>query len=156
MKSQNGITLMILVITIIAMSIIVGTISYNSINSFRMNAYYNMCADIELLDEKIALYYLEHKEEEESLPITDEFIEISDFEAYSEATVNHNPNNDSSGKLYKIDLSQLENLTLTSTKYYIDKQSHTIYTSHGKKVDGTVYYTVPLDYKQVNRNDYKQ
>lgn len=150
MKSQNGITLMILVITIIAMSIIVGTISYNSINSFRMNAYYNMCADIELLDEKIALYYLENK----TLPImeVEETKEIK--ESMEEGNVNYNPNN--SGKLYLINLSELSNLSLTNSEYYIDEQSHTIYTSHGKKVDGTVYYTVPLDYKQVNLNDYKQ
>lgn len=149
MKSQKGITLMILVITIIVMSIIVGTLSYNSINSFRMNAYYNMCADIELLDEKIALYYLEHK----TLPIIkEEPKEIK--ESMEEGNVNYNPNN--SGTLYLIDLSKLSNLSLTNSEYYIDEQSHTIYSSYGKKVGENIYFTVPLDYKQVNLNDYKQ
>lgn len=148
MKSQNGITLMILVITIIAMSIIVGTISYHSINSFRINAYYNMCADIEVLDEKIALYYLKHG----TLPvITEQPKEIE--ESMEEGNVNYNPNN--SGTLYLIDLGKLKNLSLTNSEYYIDEQSHTIYSSYGKKVDDTTYFTVPLDYKRVNLNNYK-
>lgn len=155
MKNEKGITLMILVVTVIVMSIIVGTISYYSVSSFRINAYYNMCADIELLDEKIALYYLEHKDDENSLPITEETIPISELEGWREGNVNDNPNNDNSGTLYKIDLSKLENLTLTSTEYYIDKTSHTIYSSRGKKVGDEIYHTVPLNYKEVNLSLYK-
>ena len=50
MKNQKGITLMILVVTIIIMSIIVGSISFSSSSSFKMKGYYDMCSDIELLD----------------------------------------------------------------------------------------------------------
>ena len=46
MKNQKGVTLMILVVTVIAMSLIFGAISYNSVTSYRLNAYYLMCSDI--------------------------------------------------------------------------------------------------------------
>lgn len=72
MKNQKGITLMLLVTTVIMMALIFGAITYNSVNSYKLNSYYTMCADIELLDEKIALYYLEHK----ALPITNEYVEL--------------------------------------------------------------------------------
>lgn len=63
MKNQKGITLMLLVFTVLIMTIILGTISYNSLSAIKLRNYYNMCSDIELLEEKIALYYLEHRED---------------------------------------------------------------------------------------------
>lgn len=145
MKNQKGVTLMILVITVIMLSIILGTITYNSVSSYRLNMYYMMCSDIELLDEKIALYYLENKEipiiEGVYLPIADL---ISD---YQEGNVNYNPNN--SGNLYQIDLTKLNNLTLKNSIYYIDEQSHTIYASNGRKIGDNIYYTVPIPYQKV-------
>ena len=130
--------------------LIFGAISYHSVTSYRLNAYYMMCTDIELLDEKIALYYLKNKTlpiiESESQSIT------SLIENYNENNVNYNPNN--SGNLYKIDLSQLENLSLQKTDYYIDEQSHTIYASSGRKLEEDTYYTVPIDYREVDLNLY--
>lgn len=148
MKNQKGVTLMILVVTIVIMAIIVGGISYSSIESFKMNAYYDMCTDIELLDEKIALYYIENKD----LPIVTSNVKNIDelVPNYAEGNVNYNPNN--SGTLYKIDLSKLENLSLKSTDYYMDETSHTIYSPRGIQVEEKTYYTVPLDYQKVDLN----
>lgn len=158
MKSQKGITLMLLVTTVIMMGLIFGAITYNSVNSYKLNSYYTMCADIELLDEKIALYYLEHKK----LPITNEYIEINRteenkglIENYNESNVNYNPNNSDSGRLYVIDLSQLDNLSLQRTEYYIDEQSHTIYAGKGRKIGEETYYTVPTKYQEVNLTNYQ-
>lgn len=152
MKNQKGITMMILVTTVIMISLIFGAISYNSVSSYRLNAYYLMCADIELLNEKIALYYLENKQ----LPITNDYIEINKLiENYAEGNVNYNPNNSEEGMLFKIDFSQLENLSLQKTNYYIDPQSHTIYTSSGKKMWDDIYYTVPMQYKKVDLGLYR-
>lgn len=148
MKNQKGITLMVLVITIVVMALIAGSISYNSISSYRLNAYYAMCSDIELLDEKIALYYLENK----SLPIEGQMKTIDSL-ITDMSNVNYNPNN--SGMLYKIDLTQLDNLTLQITDYYIDEQSHTIYAARGKKIGDEIYYTVPTNYQEVNLEKYR-
>lgn len=152
MKNQKGITLMLLVATLAIMAIIIGTLSYNSIAGLRLKLYYDMCADIELLDEKVALYYLENK----SLPTTDKTIEIGELITdYGENNVNYNPNN--SGKLYLIDLSKMENLSLNNPQYefYIDEQSHTIYFTRGIALDGYTYYTVPLDYEEVVLSNYR-
>ena len=67
MKNQNGVTVVLPVLTVLIMIIILGTITYTSKSSFQMNQYYRMCSDIELLDEKIALYYLEHESEKTNL-----------------------------------------------------------------------------------------
>lgn len=151
MKNEKGVTLFILVLTIVVIAIITGTISYSSISRIKMRAYYNMCADIELLDEKIALYYLQNK----VLPVSEEVKQIKELiPEYSASNVNYNPNN--KGTLYKIDFSKLDNLSLNYTDYYIDEQSHTIYTSHGIDVtENDTYYTVPLDYKEVNLDSYR-
>lgn len=151
MKNQKGITLMILVSTVIILALIIGTIGFNSMSSVKMQAYYNMYADIELLDEKIAIYYLENNklpiDETDTQNITDL---ISD---YNLSNVNYNPNN--SGTLYKINLDYLQNLSLNYNDYYIDEQSHTIYFGDNIEIDGVKYYTVPIDYQEVNLNLYQ-
>lgn len=151
MKNQKGITLMIVIITIIIMVMITGTIAYNSSSNLAMRLYYNMCSDIELLDEKIAIYYLKNKDKTdilEQLPILDDSISINKLIAdYDSDNVNYNPNN--SNTLYKIDLNKLENLSLNYTNYYIDSVSHTIYFADGINVDDTFYYTVPVNYTEI-------
>ena len=151
MKNQKGVTLMLLVATVAIMSIILGTISYSSISALRMKLYYDMCADIELLDEKIALYYLKKKE----LPIQEEEIEIKSLiPSYDENNENFNPNN--SGVLSKINFGELDNLSLNNSQdYYIDKKSHTIYFSRGIEMDGYTYYTIPLEYQEVDLQKYR-
>lgn len=150
MRNQNGVTVTALVAAVITIAIIIGSISYNSMSSLEMKLYYNMCADIEILDEKIAIYYLENKE----LPVkTSETKNVTELiEGYSSANVNYNPNN--SGILYKIDLGKLDNLSLNYTDYYIDNQSHTIYFLNGINIEGELYYTTPIDYQKVDLSLY--
>lgn len=155
MKNQSGVTLTILVITIIIMALIAGSLSYNSVSSVKMGTYYNMISDIELLDQKVALYYVEHNE----LPITSESQKLKNIigSDYT-GTVNDNPNNSQNADnetVYKIDISLLGNLSLNSTEYYIDKTSHTIYSSKGIDIDGEVYFCKPLNYEKVNLSLYR-
>ena len=146
MKKQSGVTLTILAATVVVMASIIGTISFNSLSSFRMNEYYNMRSDIELLDEKIAIYFLSENE----LPIIeDDKRDINSvIENYNSSNINYNPNN--SGELYRIDLNQMHNLSLKNDDYYIDKISHTIYKINGIKIDDTKYHTVPYNYSLIN------
>ena len=148
MRSQRGVTITILVTTVVIMAVIVTAVVYNSLNSVKMNKYYDMYSDIELLDEKIALYYLQNNN---NLPVKVNTKTITNLiDDYDLNNVNYNPNN--SGNLKEIDLSKLKNITLSdkSATYYIDEKSHTIYSSHGIEVENKVYYTVPLDYQEVN------
>lgn len=153
MKNQKGITMVVLIATVVVMAIIVGTVSYNSINSVKTQVYYNMCSDIELLDEKIALYYIEHMSDTENfgLPINKTVtLDAKNVGAMDSENVNYNPNN--KGNLYQIDVTKLDNLTLnySASKYYIDSQSHTIYFSDGVEFGDETYYTVPVDYQDVS------
>ena len=136
MRNQKGITLVLLAATVLIMITILGTITYTSLDNFKIDQYYKMCADIELLDGKISLYYLKHKDDESEnfgLPIDNNKIRAnSEFESIvtTEDNANYNPNN--IGELYKIDLSKLQNLTLNHDgDFFIDKQSHTVYYSQG-------------------------
>lgn len=75
------------------------------------------------------------------------------IENYDENNVNYNPNNN--GRLFIIDLSKLDNLSLQRTDYYIDEQSHTIYSAKGRKIGDETYYTIPTEYKEVNLTNYQ-
>ena len=139
------------------MIIILGTITYTSLDNFKLDQYYKMCADIELLDGKVTLYYLEHKNDEAinfGLPIDDNKVRASsELETIvtTEENVNYNPNN--CGELYKIDFDKLDNLTLNHTgDFFVDKQSHTVYYSTGYEIDGDTYYTIPKEYKVSDAN----
>lgn len=166
MRNQKGITLLLLVATVLIMIIILGTITYTSMDSFKMDQYYKMCADIELLDGKVALYYLNHKDDvgdtNGGLPI-DKSQEASDDikkAATTSGNVNYNPNNNN--KFYKIDLSKLENLTLNHNgDFYINEKSHTIYYSIGYELDDyelddNVYYTIKKDYQKSDADSIKE
>lgn len=150
MKSQKGVTLMILMATVVIMAIVAGTINYNTKSAVKTNEYYSMCADIELLDEKIALYYLQNN----SLPITGEPIGLENI-CNDEAVRKENENPNNSNKIYRIDIGKLDNLSLTNSEYFIDEQSHTIYYLYGVTFDNYTYYTVPLDYQKVELSNYQ-
>ena len=151
MKNQKGVTLMILVFTVAIMAIILATISYSSISTYKMNIYNSRRSDIELLDEKIALYYLENN----TIPVVSgDTKDINDLiEGYNDQNINYNPNNNET--LCKIDLSLLDNLTLKYQNYYIDEQSHTIYFETGVVIGDEIYHTLPADYQNVDLSLYK-
>ena len=89
-NSNKGITLVSLVVSIIIL-LILSTISIQVIRSSNnISPYNNMVADINLLEDKISVYYNKYGE----IPKTSEEIEIEGI------------------KYYKIDLSKLENVTL--------------------------------------------
>lgn len=54
-----------------------------------------------------------------------------------------------------IDLSKLDNLSLQRTDYYIDEQSHTIYSAKGRKIGDETYYTIPTKYQAINLTNYQ-
>lgn len=95
-KSKKGITLVALVITIVILLILASTVVYNLNNSNKVVAYDNMVADIELLEDKILIYFNKYTE----IPKTSRSIKINN--------VNY----------YEIDLSKLENVTLNFGSEY--------------------------------------
>lgn len=145
MKKNKGITLISLVITIIIMLIISGTIIVQGINNFKiqnMNKLYN---DLELLNDKITIYYAKYG----TIPVKGEFTGSQDFKTEK------NPNDNEI--YYVIDLDKLENLTLNNRianegddVYIINDETHTIYYPKGLEIDGIIYYCIDNNYTQIN------
>lgn len=103
LKSEKGITLVALVITIVILLILTGVTITGINTSNNIVPYNNMIADITLLEEKISMYYNKYGE----IPILQDGIERQiDAETY-----------------YEIDLSKLQGITLNyGTKYNGDEE----------------------------------
>ena len=117
MKKRNIYSLIIL----ISIFLIILVILINSIKStIELNELSNMFKDIDVLEDKIAMYYLNNG----IIPIKSK---IEDF------TNSVNPNDNSN--YYEIDLDKLEDIDLYYGKryknekdiYIINEESHTIY-----------------------------
>ena len=107
-KNEKGVTMIAIVITIIILLIIVATVSFSSKNGIDMKKMNNMYTDIILLEDKVALYYLEHG----IIPAKGAALlpdEIPD------EIKTYNPNDNEN--YYKLDLDLLENVDLN---YAID------------------------------------
>lgn len=145
LKNKIAVFFYVIVLLIFLISIIVYV--NNGIKISRLN---NMYKDIEILDEKIALYYLDN----ENLPITNN--KINDFKENST-----NPNDNDT--YYEIDLNKLENLQLSfgneilskKDKYIINEQSHTVYYYDGIEYNGKKIYTKQVEYKFVELENYE-
>ena len=99
-KSNKGITIIGLVITVILLLILTGAAIYN-VNLSNNKSYYNkMVADINLLNDKILVYYNKYNE----IPKTDRSIKINEV------------------TYWEIDLSKLDNITLNYGKGYRRKR----------------------------------
>lgn len=124
MKSQKGITMVSLVITIIILLILSGTAIYNMNLSNGAARYNNMVADITLLEDKILVYYNKYGE----TPKLENGITRDSY--------------------YEIDLSKLENITLNyGTKYngdnndvYLVNDNLEVYYLKGVEKAGEIYH----------------
>ena len=139
----------VLTICVIIMFIIFVEITVYMSESIKISELNNMYKDINILENKIALYYLDYG----NLPIIQE--KRIEFE---ENSVNSNDNE----IYYEIDLNKLENLNLffgdkkigEKDIYIINEQSHTIYYLAGYEYKGEMIYTKNLDYKYVDLEKY--
>ena len=100
LKRNRGITLVALVITIILLLILTGTIIYNVDLSNSKLYYDKMVADINLLNDKILVYYNKYNE----ITKPDRSIKINEV------------------TYWEIDLSKLDNITLNYGKGYRRKR----------------------------------
>ena len=168
-KSEKGITLVSLVITVIVLLILTNVIIYNVKDNLKIGKLIEMQNDIENLRDKISLYYAQNGK----IPAKVVYPNINHLKvagAISEAV--------DTGDFLVIDLSAIENLTLnrgldfekikTKTSlteeeaqnntdlYIINEASHNIFYVAGVTVDNEVYYTdtdevdtTPVDLRQV-------
>lgn len=132
MKSEKGITLVVLVITIILLIILSG-VTISQVNIISNSGYLNrMKADIIGLEEKVQVYYNKYQ----SLPKTGRSIEIEEV------------------LYYEIDLSRLNDITLNNGRdygkveelqgnedVYLVNNSLDVYYLKGIKNEGQTYHT---------------
>lgn len=130
-NSNNGITIISLIITVIVLLILAGTI-VSSLDTSDGTANYNkMTADIKFLKDELLIYYNKYEE----VPTTDRKINI-DGEDYLE-----------------IDLQKLSNITLNfgkeygetatltnSDDVYVTDKNLNIYYLRGIEKSGTIYH----------------
>ena len=137
LKSQRGVTLIILVITIIIIAILTGAAIRKMDTGKDIRNYNYMCADIELLKNKVLAYYNENG----IATITrTSFNEKSTIGSQASARDNDN--------YYAIDLNKLYNITLnygggTASNgdiYIVNEQSLEVYYLNGVDFEGITYY----------------
>lgn len=128
MKSNRGITLIILVVTIIVIIILTGVTFTSAGIGADFRRYSLMRSDVEMLENKIIYFYREYGE----LPIGDKATNIP-----SEI----NNGND----FYEINMNLLNNVTLNFGKeddiYIVDSKTFEVYYLNGIEYKGEIYYT---------------
>lgn len=145
---KSGIILLLITLSVITM--IAVKIKQSSDSGVEIMKLNNMYKDIEELDNKVSMFYLNYG----YLPVNKE--RAADFKTRS---INPNDNDE----YYEIDLSALEELDITYGKkefgeddvYIINYQSHTIYYVNGTAYNGEVYYTRPIEYEKIELERYK-
>ncbi len=138
LKSQRGITLVILIITIVILLVLASVTIMNFDTGTDIRNYNYMCADIELLEDKILVYYNNNK----TLPTKGEAIANAKSMLGSQASSRDNDN------YYLVDVSKIMNITLNygggdltnKNVYIINEQSHEVYYLRGVEYEGTTYY----------------
>lgn len=152
LRNDKGVTLVALTITVIVLLVIANIIIYNVRDSLSVENLKNMQTDIENLSDKISNYYTQYG----AIPAKIEYTNLANLQDAGIIS----PEVDT-GKFYIIDLSAIENLTLTygedykkitnqSTNeqiqaledlYIINENSHNIFYVKGITIDNEKFYT---------------
>ena len=154
LKSNKGITMIVLSIAIIVLAILTSMITYYSVDSIEIKKLNNMYNDIEQLNEKVAIYFYEN----EKIPILIEYPNVENILAEQRKNLDSN-------KYYVLDLTLLKNVELNYGKdfeaikenytandfnvqdykdvYIINEESHNIYYIKGIKIEETLYHIRP-------------
>lgn len=156
MKSERGITLITLSVTIILLLILTFVITVNIEPYKEERAKTNFDIDMQRLNEEINQYFAREKE----LPIINPYTNLSMLEGIR--NINDNEN------YYVIDIRQLdvklnngadyrtiltrgetEEISDLTDVYIINEQSHTIYYPKGVEYHGNMFYRVEEVYSEI-------
>lgn len=135
LKSQKGVTLTILLITIIVIAILLGITVSNIDTGADIRNYNYMCADIELLEAKIMTYYNDNG----TIPTTGSVITSPNLNGQASSKDNSN--------YYQVDLNKIYNVTLNfgggmsaDDIYIVNEQSHRVYYLKGAELEDVTYH----------------
>ena len=150
-KNEKGVTLVMLIVTVIVMLIISGVTLLNANQFLEAKTLVNLESDITVLQEEIPIYFAEHNE----LPKKGSTVPTSITDKF-----NGQKNVNDSSEYYIINLDLLPNLNLnygygksSQTDYYIvNASSFAVYYCPGIEVEGTKYYTINQNGDTINSN----
>lgn len=168
LKNNKGISLVTMIMTVLVMLILLSTLTYTAYTNIKIRGLNKLYNDIRTLNDQVAVYYMENGK----LPVSNEYATITVGESLSDeisfvtkdgtftsqdSLVNPNDYNDESGvgqaTYYCLDLGLFDNISLENDgQYIINEQSHTIYYADGVTLQGTTYYTLPLNYRYMEYN----
>lgn len=169
LKKESGVSLVSLAVAVIILVIVTNMLIYNAKDGVQIKNLKSMYNDIENLRDKVSEYYIKYG----TIPANTklEFTNTSSMEPVISKIAD-------TGKFYIVELSNLENLTLTygedykkinseSTQtdinnltdiYIINSVSQNVFYVKGINVDGVMYYTDytkdEVDVKAVNNRYY--
>lgn len=128
LKSKRGITIIVLVITIVVILILTTVTITSTYTGSDLKRYKLMCADVELLEDKVLFFYREYGE----LPIGSEVLDV--------------PEKIENGHtFYQINTNKLSDLTLNlgdaEDIYILDSETFEVYYLNGIKYKDVIYYT---------------
>lgn len=156
-KRQKGISLIALTTTILVLAIVTSIVVYNAKDVVEIREYKKLESDIEVLDNKVSMYYLNNEKmpvlEKDSVPV----IYKGDVKYLEQKQENDNDN------YYILNLRLIDGITLNfgggffnindeidnyndiTDIYIINEISHRIYYVDGIEVDSKKYYTIGED-----------
>ena len=142
MKNERGVTLIILILTILVLIIITSMLVSNSFNSIEVSNLAKLNSDIKALEDRVASYYVKNN----TLPIFGGLISKNDI-----INIIDDLNSDDGDKYYALDLNKLDNPTLyygqgytvpNEDMYIINTETHTVYYLKGITYEGIKYHTI--------------
>ena len=160
LKSEKGITLIVLIITLVILLIFITTVNINISGYVEKKAYTNFETDLRQLKESIDYYYSVNK----VLPIQNKYTNseaISSIDEVGQISVNDN------ATYFVIDLNLLENMELNYGKdfytiesitddittlediYIINEQSHVIYYAKGINYKQKKYFRLDEEFQKI-------
>jgi hypothetical protein len=152
-KNEKGVTIIALAITMIIAFILLGTITFSANTSIKLKDLNNMYTDIKTLEDTVALFYLNYG----TVPVKGGENPIMSIPSgiYSGGQPVINPND--GNYYYYIDLSQLDNISLTygtdeddlEDRYIINARTNMIYYLKGIENDGLIYHSLPINYRSL-------
>ena len=146
MKKSGIILILLTAFIVLLISVNIKKYADSGVDIMMLNNMYN---DIEELENKVSIYYLNYG----YLPVNKE--RAAEFKDKS-----INPND--SEEYYEIDLSVLDDLDMTYGKkelgegdvYIINYESHTVYYVKGVTYEEKTHYTRPVEYEEIKLENY--
>lgn len=127
-KNERGLTIIALVATISILLLIFGVTIYSSRESFKIKDLTNLYSDIEILEDRVKVYYAKYNK----FPIVEDEIETIDgIEVYK---INFNDEDE--------DIKKINGLHNDKEKFYIDITTGKVYLYGGVEYQDSIYYTI--------------